>query len=247
LKFVIILDNASFLKMAGSFFAGLGQTIAGGIAVAATLGQVDGVIEWTKDGADKVDKNAKETWGADGDITKFVEGMPVLGYVASAGHGIAAAITKDEEDLQRARRACGSSTKSTLVTAGAIGGTLIGGAAGAVAGATLGSIGGQCSEKGINHANDKEFQTSAGTYHDFNVGSFVAEAAFDGVLGGVSSGTTAVIGKTASRQVVGESLKQAGGGGVKRALVKRTVESAISKPVTKCVDVGLKQAYDPRK
>ena len=44
----------------------------------------------------------------------------VLGYVASAGHGIAAAATGNEEDLQRARRACASSIKSTLTTAGAL-------------------------------------------------------------------------------------------------------------------------------
>ena len=54
----------------------------------------------------------------------------VIGYVASAGHGIAAAVSGKDEDLQRARRACAASTKSTLVTAGAIGGGLVGGPAG---------------------------------------------------------------------------------------------------------------------
>lgn len=44
----------------------------------------------------------------------------------SAGHGISAAITGDKDDLQRARRAAASSTKSTLVTAGAVGGAALG-------------------------------------------------------------------------------------------------------------------------
>ena len=60
----------------------------------------------------------------------FLHNPIVVGYVASAGHGIAAAISGDEDDIQRARRACASSTKSTLVTAGAIGGGLVGGPAG---------------------------------------------------------------------------------------------------------------------
>ena len=64
----------------------------------------------------------------------------VVGYVASAGHGIAAAITGDEKDLQRARRACATSTKSTLVTVGAIAGGMVGGPVGAAAGAGLGSV-----------------------------------------------------------------------------------------------------------
>ena len=50
----------------------------------------------------------------------------VVGYVASAGHGISAAITGDKDDLQRARRAAASSTKSTLVTAGVVGGAALG-------------------------------------------------------------------------------------------------------------------------
>ena len=56
--------------------------------------------------------------------------IAVVGYVAAAGHGISAAITGDEDDLFRARRATASSTKSTLVTGGAIGGALVGGPAG---------------------------------------------------------------------------------------------------------------------
>ena len=37
--------------MAGSWFAGLGQTIAGAIATAATFAQVEAVNNWTAEGA----------------------------------------------------------------------------------------------------------------------------------------------------------------------------------------------------
>lgn len=105
----------------------------------------------------------------------------VVGHLAAAGHGIAGAITGDDDHLQRARRACGTATKSTLVTAGTVGGALVAGPFGAMAGATVGSIGGQCAEKGINHANDKKFQTSAGTYDNFNAADFAVETAADAV------------------------------------------------------------------
>ena len=62
--------------------------------------------------------------------SQLINSFLVIGYVASAGHGIAAAVSGNDEDLQRARRACAASTKSTLVTAGAIGGGLVGGPAG---------------------------------------------------------------------------------------------------------------------
>ena len=119
--------------------------------------------------------------------------------------------------------------------------------AGAAAGAAAGSAAGQCSEKGINHANDKEFQTNGGTFRDFNGGNFVVEMAFDGALGGVSAGTTCTAGKAAARKAVGESLKEAGGGGVKRYAQKRAVEAAIAKPVTAVSSKGLNAVYNPRK
>lgn len=118
---------------------------------------------------------------------------------------------------------------------------------GAAAGAAAGSAAGQCSEKGINHANDKEFQTNGGTFHDFHGGNFVAEMAFDGVLGGVSAGTTATAGKAASRKAVGESLKKAGGGGASRYIQKRAVEATVAKPVTAVAGKGLNTVYNPRK
>ena len=69
--------------MAGQFFLGLGQTIAGGIATAATLGLNDDVNQWTADGARKVGQNAEKAWGADGEVTKFVEGLPgILAIIA---------------------------------------------------------------------------------------------------------------------------------------------------------------------
>ena len=70
--------------------------------------------------------------------------------------------------------------------------------------------------------------------------------AFDGVLGGVSAGTTATAGKAAARKAVGESLKEAGGGGAKRYLQKRAMEAAIAKPVTAASSKGLNAVYNPR-
>ena len=115
-----------------------------------------------------------------------------------------------------------------------------------MAGAAAGSAAGQCSEKGINHANDKEFQTSGGTYRDFDAGKFALEMAFDGALGGIGAGTTEAVGKSAARKAVGGSLKEAGGGGVKRYATKRVVEAAVAKPVTKLASTGLHAVHDPR-
>ena len=110
----------------------------------------------------------------------------------------------------------------------------------------MGSAAGQCSEKGINHSIEKEFQTNGGTFHDFSGGKFAAEMAFDGVLGGVSAGTTATAGKTVARKAVGDSLKEAGGGGIKRYAQKRVVEATIAKPVTAASSKGLNTIYNPR-
>lgn len=134
------------------------------------------------------------------------------------------------------------------MTGGAIGGALIGGPPGAAAGAGLGSIAGQCSEKGINHANDEEFQTNGGTFNDFDAGNFIGETVIDATLGGITAGTTATVGKTAARNAVGESLKsQAVNGGIKRYATKRAVEQVVAKPVTKATEMGIKAVYDPRK
>ena len=62
--------------MAGSQFEGLGQTIAGGLGTAFTLGLNEDVVKWTVDGAKKVSDNTKDTWGADGDVTQFLEAIP---------------------------------------------------------------------------------------------------------------------------------------------------------------------------
>eukprot|EP00794_Sanderia_malayensis_P017396 gene17396-19138_t len=231
--------------MAGAFFGGLFQTIGGGIATAATLGLNQDVLDWTAEGANRVADNAEKAWGKDGEITKFVEGVPVVGYVASAGHGIAAAVTGDEEDLQRARRACAASTKSGLVATGATVG-ILGGPAGIAAGAGLGSMAGQCAEKGINHANDKEFQTSAGTFHDFHAGHFIGEAAFDVALAGIGANMPNVAGNAAARKVVGPSLKEVGGGGIQRNIVKNVVKKSIPNPATKVAGHAMKKAYNPR-
>ncbi len=67
--------------MAGAFFGGLGQTIAGGIASAATFGQVEAVNKWTEDGAKMVARNADKAWGKDGQITKAIEKTPGINFV----------------------------------------------------------------------------------------------------------------------------------------------------------------------
>ena len=214
-------------KMAGDWFSGLGQTIAGGIATAVTFGQVDEVNKWTVDGAKRLATTTEKTWGKDGEVTKFVESTPVLGYVASAGHAIAG-------DEQRAKRAAATSTKSTLVTTGVVVGSL-GGPPGAAVGGALGSVAGQCAEKGINHAIDEEYQTDAGTYDDFDGVEFVKGVAIDGAFGGIGSGASSTVGKVASRAVVGESMKVGGKvvtRNVGRYVVKRSVESAVGKGAT---------------
>ena len=71
--------------------------------------------------------------------------------------------------------------------------------------------------------------------------------AFDGALGGIGAGTTKAVGKAAARKAVGESLKEVGGGGVKRYATKRVVEATIAKPVTKLASTGLHAIHDPRK
>ena len=73
-------------------------------------------------------------------------------------------------------------------------------------------------------------QTSGGTFHDIEAGSFIGEMALDGVVAGVTAGATNAFGKSASRAVVGESLKEAGGGGIQRYAAKRSVETVVSKP-----------------
>merc|ERR1712176_393928 len=68
-------------KMAGNFFAGLGQTIAGGIATAATLGLNDDVKKWTEQGASKVSKNAEKTLAISG-ITAGVGDSALVKYAS---------------------------------------------------------------------------------------------------------------------------------------------------------------------
>ena len=75
-------------------------------------------------------------FGKDGAGTKYFEGLPVVGYVASAGHAIAG-------DNERAKRAAAAGTTGTATMAGAVGGGFLGGPAGAVAGAQLGNMMGQ--------------------------------------------------------------------------------------------------------
>ncbi len=64
------------LKMAGEFFAGIGQAFVGGLATIGTLGLVKEVRDWTEEGADKIYDNAEKAWGKDGEVTKFAESLP---------------------------------------------------------------------------------------------------------------------------------------------------------------------------
>ena len=105
---------------------------------------------------------------------------------------------------------------------------------------------GQCAEKGINHANDKKFQTGGGTFNDFSVGSFAGEMAMTGVMGKMPS-VGGKAGSAAARGFVGESLKEAGGGGAKRYIQKRAVEIAVKKPVNAIVNKGVEATFYPRK
>ena len=53
----------------------------------------------------------------DGKLLTLTESLPVLGFAVSAGHGVAAALTGDTEDKERARRAAAACTSSTLAMA----------------------------------------------------------------------------------------------------------------------------------
>ena len=111
---------------------------------------------------------------------------------------------------------------------------------GAFAGASLGSAAGQCSEKGINHSIDKEFQTDGGTFDDFNGGKFAAEVAFDGTMGALLGGTQAKVTNAATKRVCGEGMKKAGGGGVTRWAQKKVVKKVVAQPFKEVRKMGRK-------
>lgn len=104
-------------------------------------------------------------FGKDGTVTKFCESLPVVGYIASAGHAIAG-------DTDRAKRAAAAGTNGAVTFIGAVGGGLIGGPVGAVAGAGLGSAVGQLSEHAINDRDDVPIKTDKGGFSDMDAGSF---------------------------------------------------------------------------
>lgn len=160
--------------------------------------------------------------GKDGSVTKFCESLPVIGYVASAGHAIAG-------DTDRAKRAAAAGTNGTVSFIGAVGGGLVGGPVGAIAGAGLGSAVGQLSEHAINERDDVPIKTDKGGISDMKAGSFFLEMGAS-MVGSAAGGT---VGKGISRQVVGKSLKEVGGGGVKRYVTKRAVESAVNSSARK--------------
>ena len=118
----------------------------------------------------------------------------------------------------------GSAAGIALVTAG---------------GAALRSSLGQFSEKGINHANDEEFQAEGGTFHEFKPENYIGEIILAGVLGGLAVGTAQTAGKIATQKTFGPSLKEIGGGGLRRYVGKRAIKNVISKPVTVVAKTGI--------
>lgn len=137
----------------------------------------------------------KNSW-----FTKFAEGIPVIGYIPAAVHALAG--NEDE-----ARRAAAKSTNSAMVTAGGIGGFLVGGPAGAVAGGAAGGALGATIEGGIAttvHENvRKDMVKLDGT--DILIGT-----AFGG-LSGAFSGVSGTIAEEAElsltkKFIVGQTL-----------------------------------------
>ena len=103
----------------------------------------------------------------------------------------------------------------------------------------LGSSLGQLSEKGINHAIDEKFQAESGIFHEFEPENYVGEIILDGVLGGLTAGTTQTAGKFATEKALGPSLKETGSVELKRYVKKRAEENVISKPVSVVAKNGI--------
>lgn len=176
----------------------------------------------------------------DGSLVTFVEKVPILGYVASAGHGLASVVTGDPKDEQRARRAAAACTNSSISTActtvgGVVGGTLGGPpgfVAGVAAGAAVGSMGGQSAEYGINHAIQREFQTEKGDFGDFRKRDFVGNVCIDTA---VSAATAGIWNATGAKDVAKEGSKVAakkavgkmGAQGASKIVVEKGVEKAV--------------------
>lgn len=87
-------------------------------------------------------------------------------------------------------------------------------------------------EKTINEiCIDDEYQTSSGNLTNTDLDHFIGEIIVDTAFAGLDAGVISGLGKTASRKVVGESLKQVGGGGIKRYAKKWAVETVVSAPL----------------
>ena len=107
------------------------------------------------------------------------------------------------------------------------------------AGVDLGSSLGQLSEKDITHANDEKFQAKSGAFHEFEPENYVGEIILDGILGGLTAGTTQTAGKFATEKAVGPSLKETGSVELKRYVKKRVEENVISKSVSVVAKNGI--------
>eukprot|EP00092_Neocalanus_flemingeri_P065149 GFUD01079152.1.p1 GENE.GFUD01079152.1~~GFUD01079152.1.p1 ORF type:complete len:237 (-),score=76.63 GFUD01079152.1:32-742(-) len=176
----------------------------------------------------------------DSRFVRIIERVPVVGFVASAGHGIAALVTGDPKDEQRARRAAAACTNSTLSTACTTVGGIVGGAvggppgfvAGAAAGAAIGSMGGQSAEYGINHAIQKEFQTEKGDFTDFKKRDFVGNVCIDTAVTAASAGIWNASGakevvKEGSKEAARKAVGRMGARGASKIVVEKGVEKAV--------------------
>eukprot|EP01083_Nonionella_stella_P179156 635291_1 len=203
----------------------------------------------------------------DGKITKMSESIPILGYVASATHGI-------KGDKDRAKRAAAKCTASTVKTGVAIGtgiaiatsvptgGTSLAfvgaaAAAGAGAGATAGGVGLFAESqiaKGIKDESIKN-QCKQGTAKEY--AKAIAGGAVKGaVAGGMAGGAVEVAGEVVDGvakqvEVVGDIVK--GVKGIKKAIdvgggnVVKGVKSIADGDVVDGVNDVVKSVNDMKK
>ncbi|KDR79182.1 hypothetical protein GALMADRAFT_277685 [Galerina marginata CBS 339.88] len=102
----------------------------------------------------------------DGALTKFVEDIPVVGYIAALAHYCAG-------NTEWAKRAAAVATRATIVTIGVTIGSLIGGPMGAAIGAGVATSIGIAAEAGIRKKiGDEGLQ---GEFEDATVGRYIFE------------------------------------------------------------------------
>lgn len=146
-----------------------------GVAAGVTFGQCDAVNKAAA-------SCAKKAFDPDGGLTSAVEGIPLLGYTATAGHAIAAAADSKNRDAHL-KRTARSMYKCNTSTAVAVASILAPGVGTAIAGAAVAGIAGTAAELGVNEALG-EYGTGAGKYSD-GVGSTLKSLAVGGAGGAI--------------------------------------------------------------